>query len=312
MKDGPAFQLYAADFYMDTVGWSVAQVGIYFRLLMYEWVNESLPNDIKRLARIAGIDVGNFKKCYLQDISNKFTANGGGELVNLRLEETRGKQRKYRESQADKSKLAVAARQKKATRGSTNGFTPSTTPSQPLHLQSSSSNKDIKDMRIFVILKDNTNYEIGAEKIEQYKQTYQKVDVVQELQNCVQWNIDNPGKRKTKTGILKHINTWLSKANKDKGYIAQAQEPDLTAQREREEYLASFTPDQLKKNEEKIYAITQGFLNKKTTSGKKEYTKAEIEAFIKENWPSKKGLVTKEQAREIDKFIRSVKIKEDN
>lgn len=112
MSKPPAFQLYAADFLVDTMDWSATQVGIYFRLLMYEWVNGSIPNDCIRMARIAGIDVGNFKKCYLQDIEKKFIVNGGGELINLRLEKTREKQENYRKSQTEKSKLGVEARQK--------------------------------------------------------------------------------------------------------------------------------------------------------------------------------------------------------
>ena len=95
----PAFQLYAADFLTDTMDWSAAQVGVYFRLLLYEWINGAIPNDYKRMARIAGIDIGNFKKCYLQDIAEKLTLNSKGELVNERLEDTREKQQKYIENQ---------------------------------------------------------------------------------------------------------------------------------------------------------------------------------------------------------------------
>lgn len=104
MGKSPAFQLYASDFYMDTSGWTATQIGIYFRLLMSEWVNGSLPNNIKRLARIAQIDPGNFLKSYRPTVEGKFTPNGNGELVNKRLEQVRENQRKYRESQAQKGK----------------------------------------------------------------------------------------------------------------------------------------------------------------------------------------------------------------
>lgn len=60
----PAFQLYASDFYMDTTGWTATQVGIYFRLLMSEWVNGFVPNNIEALARIAQVDPGNFTKSW--------------------------------------------------------------------------------------------------------------------------------------------------------------------------------------------------------------------------------------------------------
>ncbi len=51
MSKAPAFQLYAADFYMDTNTWSIEEIGIYTRLLFSEWVNGPLPNDETRLAR---------------------------------------------------------------------------------------------------------------------------------------------------------------------------------------------------------------------------------------------------------------------
>jgi len=109
----PAFQLYASDFLVDTLDWSATQVGIYFRLLMYEWVNGSIPNDCIRMARISGIDVGNFKKCYLQDIEKKFTVNSGGELINARLEKTRQEQDNYRKSQSESGKRGAEKRWKK-------------------------------------------------------------------------------------------------------------------------------------------------------------------------------------------------------
>ena len=78
-----------------------------------------------------------------------------------------------------------------------------------------------KDIHLFP-LRNNTEYSLLPEKIEQYKRTYPNIDVSRELLTCKQWNIDNPSKRKTQSGILKHINLWLSKASKDKGYIATA------------------------------------------------------------------------------------------
>jgi len=54
----PAFQLYAADFYMDTVGWSATEVGAYFRLLMHEWINGPLPDSMMQLVAPDPLDNG--------------------------------------------------------------------------------------------------------------------------------------------------------------------------------------------------------------------------------------------------------------
>jgi len=59
--------------------------------------------------------------------------------------------------------------------------------------------------------------------------------------------------------------TWIRKKiefDKDKGYIAQAQEPDLNAQKERDEYLAQFTPEQRAENMEKLKKIAMGIVKK--------------------------------------------------
>lgn len=103
MGKPPAFQLYASDFYMDTAGWTVAQVGAYTRLLMYEWVNGPMPSDMASLSRIAGIsDARTMYKMWSGTIGKKFISNNGNLLYNKRLEEEREKQFKYREKQAEK------------------------------------------------------------------------------------------------------------------------------------------------------------------------------------------------------------------
>lgn len=99
MANPPAFQLYAADFYMDTVSWPIEAVGIYTRLLFYQWVNGSIPNDEKELARIAGCGVAKLKKNF-NFWSTKFTKKDDNNLINERLEKTRNKQLEYKEKQA--------------------------------------------------------------------------------------------------------------------------------------------------------------------------------------------------------------------
>jgi uncharacterized phage protein (TIGR02220 family) len=99
MRDGPSFQIYAADLYVDTNEWTCEEVGAYTRLLMSEWVNGDLPSDPKRLARITGQDLKRFQKTAPQ-LMRKFQKNGNERLINLRLEETRLIQRKYREKQS--------------------------------------------------------------------------------------------------------------------------------------------------------------------------------------------------------------------
>lgn len=109
MSKAPAFQLYAADFYMDTVGWSCEEVGLYFRLLMAEWVNGPLPDDPTRLAKTCQMSLKKFQVNF-NLLVPKFVKNEGGFLINIRLEKTREKQMQYIESQREKGKIRADKR----------------------------------------------------------------------------------------------------------------------------------------------------------------------------------------------------------
>jgi len=93
----PAFQLYAADFYMDTLTWETDDIGVYFCLLMAEWVNGPLEDDTRKLAKIAKKTHQKFIKNFSK-ISHKFSVNSDGKLVNLRLEEERERQNQFHNS----------------------------------------------------------------------------------------------------------------------------------------------------------------------------------------------------------------------
>lgn len=114
MSKAPAFQLYAADFYMDTIGWSCEEVGAYFRLLLYEWINGPLPNDPKKLYTICvGRPDHNWKRRWEQlslNFLSKFSQISLKKLshlsqydpsllINFRLEMEREKQLNKSESQ---------------------------------------------------------------------------------------------------------------------------------------------------------------------------------------------------------------------
>ena len=64
---------------------------------------------------------------------------------------------------------------------------------------------------IKIPLNDKSFYCVPLEKIELWKETYQAVDVEQELKKMVAWCDSNPTRRKTKRGIAKFINGWLSR-----------------------------------------------------------------------------------------------------
>ena len=59
-------------------------------------------------------------------------------------------------------------------------------------------------------------HDIYRKDIDTWQELYPGIDVESEIRKLLAWNIANPKRRKTKQGILRHINTWLSKAQ-DRG-----------------------------------------------------------------------------------------------
>lgn len=64
---------------------------------------------------------------------------------------------------------------------------------------------------ITIITNKKEEYPITDDLVNQYKELYPNVDVEQELKKMKAWSISNPSKRKTKRGMLKFVNNWLSR-----------------------------------------------------------------------------------------------------
>jgi hypothetical protein len=72
-----------------------------------------------------------------------------------------------------------------------------------------------------IILANKTTFKIPKEKILEYQKVYPEVNVINELKRLIQWNKDNPDRRKTRRGIFKHINSWLSRSQERKEKVAE-------------------------------------------------------------------------------------------
>jgi uncharacterized protein YdaU (DUF1376 family) len=80
------FSFYGRDFLASTLGWSAEERGHYLTLLVAQWEQDGLPNDVKRLELISP-GVG---KCW-KLIEAKFPVGRGGKRRNVRLEHERHK-----------------------------------------------------------------------------------------------------------------------------------------------------------------------------------------------------------------------------
>lgn len=71
---------------------------------------------------------------------------------------------------------------------------------------------------ICLALNDKSEYPITEQQTQQWAELFPAVDILQELRKMKGWLDANPTKRKTKKGILRFVNTWLSK-EQDKGGV---------------------------------------------------------------------------------------------
>jgi uncharacterized protein YdaU (DUF1376 family) len=95
----PAFQFYAADFLVGVMGMSDEEIGIYIKMLAFQWERGSLPNDRKMIKKLI-----NSRKVPSEMVLNKFAISDDGFLKNQRLEKEREKQATFRESRANNAK----------------------------------------------------------------------------------------------------------------------------------------------------------------------------------------------------------------
>jgi uncharacterized protein YdaU (DUF1376 family) len=107
MNKPPAYQYYASDFEQGTADFTIEEVGIYQRLLNFEWTNGSIPDDPKKLSLICRCNFNKFMR-YWPKVRSKFKQQGESDLVNEKMENVRVIQMQFREKQSQRAKLRYA------------------------------------------------------------------------------------------------------------------------------------------------------------------------------------------------------------
>ncbi len=79
--------------------------------------------------------------------------------------------------------------------------------------------KPTEPIFITLTLNNKSEHSINEKDLISWKELYPAVNIEQELRNMKGWLTSNPKKRKTKQGIQRFINSWLSR-EQDKGYSA--------------------------------------------------------------------------------------------
>lgn len=61
------------------------------------------------------------------------------------------------------------------------------------------------------LIKKDGEFPVYQEDIDQWQETFPGIDVKKALRRIAQWNHDNPSRRKTMSGIRRHISIWLGR-----------------------------------------------------------------------------------------------------
>lgn len=78
--------------------------------------------------------------------------------------------------------------------------------------------------------KNGSEYHVTESQLSEWSKLYPAVNVEQCLREIRAWNLANPTKRKTKNGVMRHINSWLAKEQNRGGNLSRdrprARSPD--------------------------------------------------------------------------------------
>jgi uncharacterized protein YdaU (DUF1376 family) len=107
----PFMPLFFGDFLASTPTWDGEERALYLLLLAYQWSAGPLPDDVRRLARMAGYEYEKFECLWLNVVRSKFDATSEG-LVNPRLEDHRQKALAISKKRAELGKAGAARRWK--------------------------------------------------------------------------------------------------------------------------------------------------------------------------------------------------------
>lgn len=108
MKGYPYIPWYHGDFLRSTVGWTLLEQAVYWKLLCAQWEIGTLPPQVSRLATIAGIELDEFMQIW-DVVGKKFVQMDDG-FLNTRMEVHRSRYVRYRVSQSEKGKAGMESR----------------------------------------------------------------------------------------------------------------------------------------------------------------------------------------------------------
>lgn len=137
---------------------------------------------------------------------------------------------------------------------------------------------------IQLTLNDKTLYDVTQSDFNEYEELYPNVDIMQELRKMKGWLNANPTKRKTKRGIKRFINNWLSREQDKPKPNNVRKEPTpkwLDKEKNEDESKPEFSTKELIKIYDVQVKCGQTELAKQTSNKYKDLTGKSIEEYKK-------------------------------
>jgi uncharacterized protein YdaU (DUF1376 family) len=207
------YQHHIGDFIRDTARLSDSQCMAYLRLMwMYYETESPFENDIDAIAFKIGANASD-----VSQILKHFFFLHDGKWHQARCDkEILG----FREK-SDKAKKSANARWENANAMRSDSERNADEPLSDANQEPVTSNQEpvfnicaepsATTPSITLTLNNKTEFPIFDHQIAEWQELYPAADVRQELRNMRGWLLANPQKRKTKSGILRFVTSWLAK-----------------------------------------------------------------------------------------------------
>lgn len=177
----------------------------YRRMLDLCYLNEEpFDNDLKKVARVI-----NMRGCEeeVENVLNDFFELRDGKWHNNRVEKDLG-------FYADKAE--------RARQNGRKGGRPAAK-KKPAAKKATAADEDNSPIMAYMPLTGKATFELRQSQTDKWAVLYPAVDLSVEVNKMIGWLDANPTKRKTKTGITKFMNSWLSKVQDQGGNMNQQQ-----------------------------------------------------------------------------------------
>ena len=211
------------DYARDTAHLSALEDGIYRRMLdLYYATEKPLTNDraqLCRLLRIKGRECKTVDALLREffDPSDDGWKHGRCDAEIAKAQDKRIKASASAELRWQSGRNAKASRKKMRTHSEGNApnnqepIANNQETTKPLASRDESRSAANGSCVAYIPLNDGTEFGITEGFCKELDRLYPAVDALQTLNEIRAWNLANPTRRKTKSGVMRHVNSWFSR-----------------------------------------------------------------------------------------------------